>query len=266
MFVHNIQRERHHLFRNELDPEGGFLEVRLVAEGREAIGATVVVDGPRGPVAQVLARGSGFASSQPPSLHYGLGSAREARLRVRWPGRTEFEEFGAVPAGERVVLVEGLGEARRRRRNSAPLANPLAPGLKVQLGAVLPPLDVLDAAGRTVRLDPASVGAGGSFELVFWASYCRPCVEDLPRHAEDVRAGRAHIILLSVDVPTDQARARELAGARAPGVPLHFLSMDDAANEQGLDLVIDLLRLPVPTVLTVGPDGRLLGVRTGAGG
>ena len=40
----------------------------------------------------------------------------------------------------------------------------------------------------------------------------------------------------------------------------------DAANEQGLDLVIDLLRLPVPTVLTVGPDGRLLGVRTGAGG
>ena len=151
LFVHNIQRERHHLFRNELDPEGGFLEVRLVAEGREAIGATVVVDGPRGPVAQVLARGSGFASSQPPSLHYGLGSAREARLRVRWPGRTEFEEFGAVPAGERVVLVEGLGEARRRRRNSAPLADPLAPGLKVQLGAVLPPLDVLDAADRAPR-------------------------------------------------------------------------------------------------------------------
>jgi len=265
LFVHNIQRERHHLFRNELDPERAFLEVRLEGRGREPIGAVVTVDGPRGPVAQVVSRGSGFASCQAPSLVYGLGAAEGARVRVRWPGAREAEDFGVVAAGQRVVLAEGTGTARVRARASASLAAPLAPGLKVPLGATLPPLDVLDAEGRPIRLDPATAGGGGPFELVFWASYCRPCVADLPVHGAEHRSGAKHVVALSVDVPSDHGRARELVQASAPGLPLVFLSMEEAANEAGLDLVVDLLRLPVPTVLTISADGRLLGVRTGAG-
>ncbi|MEZ6018023.1 MAG: ASPIC/UnbV domain-containing protein [Planctomycetota bacterium] len=264
-FVHNIQRERHHLFRNQLDPKGGFLEVRLIAQGREAIGAVVTVDGPRGPVAQVLSRGAGFVSCQAPALHFGLGGQATARVRVRWPGATEAEDFGVVPAGERLVLVQGLGEARRRERNCATLNDPLAPGLKVPLGALLPPLDVLDAEGNPMRIDPARAGNGGPFELIFWASYCRPCVADLPRHVKEHRSGERPAIALSVDVPSDHPRARELVGAAGGGLPLAFVSMEDEANQAGLDLVIDLLRLPVPTVLTISAEGRLLAVRTGAG-
>lgn len=265
-FVHNIQRERHHLFRNELDPKSGFVEVRLVGKDREPIGAIVTVEGPRGPVAQVLSRGGGFASCAAPSLHFGLGAAASARVSVRWPGQREAESFGVVPAGERLVLVEGLGEARRRERNARTLADPLAPGLKVPLGEALPPLDVLDAEGRPTRIDPAVAGGGGPFELVFWASYCRPCVADLPRHAAENRSGAKHIVPLSVDVPTDHARARALVTeAGAGALSTYFLSMTDEANREGLDLVVDLLRLPVPTILTISADGRLLAVRTGAG-
>lgn len=264
LFVHNIQRERHHLFRNELDPASGFLEVRLVSEGREPIGAVVTVDGPRGPLAQVFSRGSGFASCQPPSLHFGLGDAESAKVRVRWPGTTKPEEFGAVPTGERLVLVRGLGVARGRERNSATLRAPLAAGLKVPLGAVLPPLDVLDFEGRPTRLNTFTAGGGSEFELVFWASYCRPCVADLPHHAEQHRAGGTPTIMLSVDVPTDHRRAQELLRTRGPGLPAYFLSMDDEANRAGLDLVVDLLRLPIPTVLRLSADGRIVAVRTGA--
>lgn len=264
LFVHNIQRERHHLFRNELNPERGFLEVRLVARDREPVGAVVTVEGPRGPVSQVLSRGAGFISCQPSSVHFGLGEAESARVRVRWPGRTEPEDFGAVPTGERVVLVEGLGQARRRARSCKELADPLSPGLKVPLGHVLPPLEVVDPTGAPQRIDPAVAGDGETFELVFWASYCRPCVADLAKHAEERRSGGKRIVLLSVDVPTDRQRAQELARERAPDLPLYFLSMEDDANEQGLDIVVDLLRLPVPTALTIDADGTLRGVRTGA--
>ena len=267
LFVHNIQRERHHLFRNELDPSTGFIEMRLERSPldglpREAIGAIVRVDVAGSLAAQVLSRGAGYASCQPPSLHFGTGTAKSATVQVRWPGGA-VEEFGAIPSGSRVVLVEGTGTFRVRERTGRSLSDPLAPGLKVPLGRVLPPIDVVDSEGRPIRLDPSKAGGGESFELLFWASYCRPCVQELPMDSEQHRSGERRIVALSVDVPRDHDRARELI-KNAGGLPLCFLSMEDEANEQGLDLLVDLMRLPIPTVLHVGPDGRLLGVRTGA--
>ena len=62
MFIHHTQRERHSLQRNELGHGGGFIKVRLRATTTqyEAIGATVIVHGPHGPVADILSRGAGF--------------------------------------------------------------------------------------------------------------------------------------------------------------------------------------------------------------
>ena len=80
MFIHHTQRERHTLQRNELGQGGGFIKVRLRATTAqyEAIGATVVVHGPHGPVADVLSRGAGFVSCQAPELIFGVRRGAEA--------------------------------------------------------------------------------------------------------------------------------------------------------------------------------------------
>ena len=113
MFIHHTQRERHTLQRNELGEGAGFLKVRLRATTAqyEAIGAIVTVHGPHGPVANLMSRGAGFVSCQAPELVFGLGEAESARLEVRWLGGVT-EDFGLVPAGSRVLLVEGSGEKK----------------------------------------------------------------------------------------------------------------------------------------------------------
>ena len=62
-------------------------------------------------MAQVLSRGAGFLSCQPPELVFGLGGASEADLRVLWPGGLS-ENFGTVDANAKVLLVEGAGRAK----------------------------------------------------------------------------------------------------------------------------------------------------------
>ena len=265
IFVHNIQRERHNLYRNESDGKG-FLALRLEATRgqHEAIGAVVVVEGPNGPVAQVLSRGSGYASCQPPELVFGLGAATSARVRVRWPGaKGREEDFGDVAAGTRALLVEGRGEPQPLERPPARLADPLPEGLKLGPGERVPPLRLVDASGEEVTLDPAAIVAGDDeLYLNFWASYCRPCVEELPALQRIHQAEGQLVIAVSLDVPGHE-RARRALETAGTTFPAYSLSMRDQANEAGLDEVVDLLRLPIPTTLVIGPEGRLSRVLRG---
>lgn len=262
LFVHNIQRERHHLFRSEVDPGAtGFLSVRLEGAEAEPIGATVEVlpEGASGWTGQVLSRGGGYASCQPPQLVFGLGGASAARVRVRWPWGA-VEDFGAVPAGTRVVLRQGAGEARVRPRAGAfTLADPLPPGLKMPRGARLPRLTFEDDAGRPVVLDPAELAAEGPVAVEIWASYCRPCVQKLPELSARARGGE-RIVAVSVDIPGERPRARALLEATGATFPAYFVSMADEVEEDGFDRLVDLMRLPVPTTLVIGEGGVLVDV------
>ena len=166
LFVHNIQRERHGLFRNELGSLcGGFVKARLQATTSqyEAIGAVVTVTGANGAQAQVLSRGAGFSSCQPPELVFGLGGAEEGSIEVRWPGGT-VESFGTVPTDSRLLLVEGSGEPTPFEAKPAPLPDPLPAGLKVAVGDRIPPFAMLEQELR--ELDEADLpfrypGVGG---------------------------------------------------------------------------------------------------------
>ncbi|MFT5733784.1 MAG: hypothetical protein ACJAQ3_002686 [Planctomycetota bacterium] len=265
LFVHNIQRERHHLYRNEVNPKGaGFVSIGLGSDAREPIGATVLVTpaGAAGPTAQVLSRGASYASSQPNSLVFGLGEAREASISVRWP-YGKLEDFGVVQGGARVRLVEGSGQAvLRERAKTATLADPLPPGLKLALGARVPVLLFEGSDGQRHRLDPEAITRDGPVTLELWASYCRPCIQKLPKLVERHEAGE-RIIALSVDVPSERLKARKLLEGANVGFQNYFLVLDDVANETGFDTMIDLMRLPIPTELILHRGGVLGGVRTG---
>ncbi|MFT5050591.1 MAG: thiol-disulfide isomerase/thioredoxin [Chlamydiales bacterium] len=264
LFVHNLQRERHSLYRNETAGQG-FLKVRLRATSSqyEAIGALVIVDGPRGAVAQLMSRGSGFASCQSPELIFGLGASEQAEVRVIWPGGSE-ESFGSLAGTRTVSLVEGSGSASTLAASAFELHDPLPQGLKRDLGEVLPSVRLETSDGKAVNLNWEGLAAGRSLYLNLWASYCRPCVQEVPDleriHGEAERT----VVSISVDVPDARADARGILDAAGATYPVYFISMEgEEGPDHGIDGMLDLLRLPIPTTLIIGPDGRLRDVVRG---
>ena len=261
LFVHELQRERHALYRNELGTlYGGAIKLRLRATtGQyEAIGATVTVTPEDGaPAALPMSRGAGFVSCQPPELVFGLGpDADEATVHVRWPGGGE--DTYTVAAGARVTLTEG-GEATPFGAPRGLLPDPLPVGLKLQVGDVVPALSVADAGGAPATLDPAALADGKPLYLNLWASYCGPCVAELPLLQAKHTAGDARVVALSMDGPNKQATAAELLVDRGVSFPTFYLG----AGAPGVNAVVDLERLPLPTTLVLDPDGRITEVIRG---
>ncbi len=276
LFVHNLQRERHNLFRNELRSAQeadagrggttGFIKVRVrgTRANIDGVGASVTLVNGRGEWTQLVSRGSGFASCQPPELVFGLGDRPGGELRVRWPGpQGELESFGRVNAGSRVLLVEGEGAPQPRAGAAFSLADPLAAGLKIGPGEPVPRLELVDAAGQPVLIEPAVAAEGGELYLAFWASYCAPCVREMPALvALDGQPGKK-VVAISVDVPLERPRAEALLEAAEAPFQALYLSMEEDANEGGVDELADLLRLPIPTLLVIDAEGRLVKVLRG---
>ena len=266
LFIHHTQRERHSLQRNELGTGGGFLKLRLRATtGQyEAIGATVVVHGPHGPVADVMSRGAGFVSCQVPELVFGLGAAEGARVEVLWPGGAR-EDFGIVAAGTRALLVEGTGKPEGFAARPRPLPDPLPLGLKVEVGDALGVLLMKGDGGEVEVVDLAALANGDELWINFWASFCAPCVAELPllERIDGTRGRR--VVLVSADAPSDVLRARTIAKKRAPTLRRFFIASDCQEVEGAVKLsaIVDLERLPIPTTLVVSAEGVLLRVIRG---
>jgi hypothetical protein len=97
------------LLRNQAPPSNSWLLVKLIGTktNRAAIGTRVVVEA-EDRLAQEVRSGGSFCSQSDLRLHFGLGAAKEARLRIRWLGGPE-ETLEHVPANRLVVVQEGKG-------------------------------------------------------------------------------------------------------------------------------------------------------------
>ncbi|MFT5286432.1 MAG: thiol-disulfide isomerase/thioredoxin [Planctomycetota bacterium] len=257
LFVHNIQRERHGLFRNNLNRDyGEFVKVRLRATTSqyEAVGAQVTVTGQHGPVTQILSRGAGFVSCQAPELVYGIGLADKAPIEVRWPNGV-VESFGSVSKNSRVLLVEGAGEAASYKAQPRPLPDPLPAGMRVSVGDRVPVFAMLDADENEVLIDVVKLAEGKPLYLNFWASTCVACVVELPDLQEIEEAGEIKVIGLSMDAPADMHRAAKLFAKRGADFPGYFIGAPKVEGRASLAEIVDLERLPIPTTLVLSPDG-----------
>lgn len=259
LFVHNIARARHRLYRNDSrkgragDPGFVKVQVRGTQGAPEAPGAVVRLTLPDGKrVAQVVSLGSGFVSQAAPELIFGLGragpgSAPGGSLSVTWPGG-QHEQFGAVTAGARVLLVQGQGEPTPYPARPSPIADPAPAGLKVDLGADLSRLTALDLQGREVQLDLAS---DGETWLNFWATWCAACQQELPDLVTlDGEPGK-RVIAVSVDVPEERGAAQ--AALAKQGAKFQSVFLSPAMIES----LVDVDRLALPTTLVLDRQGKL---------
>ncbi|MBM3788684.1 MAG: CRTAC1 family protein [Acidobacteria bacterium] len=107
------------LLKNAAAPAGNALLVEAItAHGRAAIGARITVT-TAGKTQIDGVRSGGYHISQSDfRVHFGLGSAVEAQLAIRWPDGT-VQVLGPVPAGHWITVQQGKGMTRRQpfRRN-----------------------------------------------------------------------------------------------------------------------------------------------------
>ncbi len=98
------------LLRNQSPPSNSWLLVKLrgVKTNRAAIGTRVVVEAENRRQVQEVRSGGSFCSQSDLRLHFGLGKASDARLRVRWLGGSE-EIYEHVPSNRLVIIQEGKG-------------------------------------------------------------------------------------------------------------------------------------------------------------
>lgn len=117
-------------YRNDGGNARNFLNVRLRGDGgnRLAVGARVEVTAEGVTQMREVAAGSNFQSQQPLEVHFGLGDATEAEVRVRWLSGT-IHELGTRSAnlfllvhetGE--VFIDGFESGDASRWSSAPSA------------------------------------------------------------------------------------------------------------------------------------------------
>jgi enediyne biosynthesis protein E4 len=98
------------LLRNQSPPANSWLLVKLVGTktNRAAIGSRVVVEANSRRQLQEVRSGGSFCSQNDLRLHFGLGAAKEARVKVRWLGGSE-ETLEHVSANRLIVVQEGKG-------------------------------------------------------------------------------------------------------------------------------------------------------------
>jgi enediyne biosynthesis protein E4 len=98
------------LLRNQSPPTNAWLLVKLIGArtNRAAIGSRVSVDANGRRQVQEVRSGGSFCSQNDLRLHFGLGTAKDARVQVRWLGGAE-ETFEHLPANRLVVIQEGKG-------------------------------------------------------------------------------------------------------------------------------------------------------------
>ncbi|MDA2912816.1 tetratricopeptide repeat protein [Acidobacteriia bacterium AH_259_A11_L15] len=239
---------------------------------RDAVGALVEIETPRGKQTQQVTLGSGFLSQSPRSVPFGLGDwGGPVRATIVWPsgGRQTLEN---LPADHRIRVKEGQPNWRAvafQERNPdlsgcAPQPVP-DPGVRPEGYAFLQPVPTPSfalptLAGETVTRESLE---GRPVLVNFWATWCAPCQEEMrlwKEHYAEIRQAGAELVAISVDVPEDAAQVERFVQERQ--LPFPVLRMDAETLERYNVFYRRLFErrsdLQIPTTFLLNSKGELV--------
>ena len=113
--------------------------------------------------------------------------------------------------------------------------------------------DLTDTAGRTQRLADFK---GRWVVLNFWATWCVPCIQEIPEIAEFAQAHPQVAVLgVAVDAPDNEARVRQFAAKTKHTYPL-VMGGDKVEQQLGEPKAL-------PTTKIYDPSGKVVYDRVG---
>jgi thiol-disulfide isomerase/thioredoxin len=173
--MHNYFRNPIVALLNRAAGEGRWLRIRLhgTKSNRFGIGARVTVNGK----VQDLFCGSGYLSSGPPELHFGLGQAQKADVKLRWPSG-KVEDYAGLEVDRIHTFVEGDPSGHRveeLRRETIDVPAPPPPR---------PDVEVRSLVRGLVTLEGSPAGIEEPAILILFRTGCHTCRKDLRRLQE----------------------------------------------------------------------------------
>ena len=285
LWVTNRTAPRVRFLRNDYRSAGHHLSLQLqgIDCNRDAVGARVEVylADPQTPrLIHTLRAGEGYLAQSSKWLHFGLGDAKGIRgVTVSWPGGKR-ELFRDLQVNQRYLLRQGRGVAVKAAERGSTLLVPRSLATEKSTGAArivlparlpMPPMSYRTLEGQTAAVFDAS--HPGPVLVNLWATWCRPCLEELEQWkslAAAFEAQGVRVLLLNVDATANSSAPEQeelRQRVRRFETPFTIGLADDHLIRQ-LDVVQQTLTkrnrpLPVPTSFLIDKEGRLAVVSKG---
>jgi thiol-disulfide isomerase/thioredoxin len=155
------------------------------------------------------------------------------------------------------LLRSELGQRVLQGAMSASTPKPPAGLVIAERGQPMPPLRLPVLDGRTVDLPAAH--AGRPLVINVWASWCGPCVREMPeldRFAATQGANGAQVVGIALD---DADAVREFLQR----VPVHYPILVDQAGPRDAGVRLGNPKGLLPYSVLIGADGRVLKQKLG---
>jgi len=239
IFLRAVHGEAHHLFRNNVGAENGFVRVALrgTDSGRDAFGTEVRLATTAGTLTKVKSGGSGFVSQSDPRLLFGLGGDAAADwLEVTWPsGRRQ--TFTGPTSGSSILIVEGEDAPIEVGERKFSLPAPLSPdkrrwlALGLTSGQPVADVSIRLSDGEDRRLSDF-VDKGETLLLNLWATWCRPCAREMPELERLHRSPGPHPRVVGISIDSEVTRDRIGAFVDDLGVTYEMAHIDPTELER----------------------------------
>jgi len=164
---------------------------------------------------------------------------------------------GLMVSGPGPLWRTRLGQQLLQDAMDAKAPPPPAGVVVAKRGEPMPPLQLPDLAGRTVSIPEA--WAGRPLLINVWASWCGPCIEEMPELQRfSVRQGAqgVQVVGIALDEP---AAVREFLIR----VPVQYPVLIDPPGPADAGVRLGNLKGVLPYSVLIGADGRLLRQRIG---